>query len=362
MEHDTVEVYERRATEWAERRGPGTRGALDRFVARIPPDAHTADLGCGPGWHADHLPEPVVALDAAHAMLRLACERAPGAAPVRAELEALPFRAGVLGAIWAQKCYLHVPETALPLALWDLHRASQVGAPLDLLVLRPVDDAGADEFAGRFFAHWEAEPLADVVEGAGFGVDAVEVDGEWLRVQATRTRTLADTVGPGMRLLVVGLNPSEYAADAGVGFARPGNRFWPAALRAGVVTVDRDPGNALVQHGIGMTDLVKRATPRAGELTRAEFEHGARRVERLVAWLEPAAVCFAGLAGYRAAVDRHATVGWQAAPFGGRPAYVMPSPSGANAHARLGELTAHLAAAAARPPAAPAAKPPGADP
>ena len=60
-------------------------------------------------------------------------------------------------------------------------------------------------------------------------------------MQATRARSLPDTVGPGMRLLVCGLNPSVYSADAGIGFARPGNRFWPAAIAAGIVTVDRDP-------------------------------------------------------------------------------------------------------------------------
>jgi TDG/mug DNA glycosylase family protein len=346
MERDTVEIYERRAKEWAERRGPGAREPLDRFIGRIPSGARTADLGCGPGWHAEQLPPPVVALDAAHAMLQLARERAPHAGVVQAALEALPFRDRAISAIWAQKCYLHVPATALPMALWDLHRASCVGAPLDLLVLRPVEDKGADEFAGRFFAHWDAGPLADVIEGAGFAVDEVAVDREWLRVQARRARTLADTVRQGMRLLVVGLNPSEYAADAGVGFARPGNRFWPAALRAGVVSVDRDPRHALVHHAIGMTDLVKRATARADELAIDEYEHGARRVERLVRWLEPRTVCFAGLAGYRAVVDRRARIGWQPAAFGGRPTYVMPNPSGANAHAQVADVASHLQAAA----------------
>ena len=66
-----------------------------------------------------------------------------------------------------------------------------------------------------------------------------------------------------MRLLVVGLNPSLYSADVGVGYRRPGNRFWPAALGAGLVTRDRDPSHALRVHGVGMTDLVKRATSNA---------------------------------------------------------------------------------------------------
>jgi TDG/mug DNA glycosylase family protein len=150
-----------------------------------------------------------------------------------------------------------------------------------------------------------------------------------------------------MRLLVCGLNPSVYAADAGVGFARPGNRFWPAARAAGLVTVDRDARAALVQHGVGMTDLVKRATPRADQLTRDEYRAGLARVERLVHWLEPGAVCFVGLAGWRAAVDRRAVAGVQPDGIGGRPAYVMPSTSGLNARVPVGELADHLRAAAA---------------
>jgi TDG/mug DNA glycosylase family protein len=96
-----------------------------------------------------------------------------------------------------------------------------------------------------------------------------------------------------------------------------------------------------------MTDLVKRATTGASVLTAAEYRAGSARVERLVRWLRPAAVCFVGLAGWRAAVDPRAAAGEQAAGFGGTPAYVMPSTSGANAHARLDDLADHLRAAAA---------------
>ena len=148
-----------------------------------------------------------------------------------------------------------------------------------------------------------------------------------------------------MRLLVCGLNPSEYAADVGVGFARPGNRFWPAALAAGLVTRDRDPAHALAAHGVGMTDLVKRATPRADALTADEYRAGAARVERLVEWLRPGAICFVGLSGYRAAVDRRAVAGRIPDGFGGVPAYLMPNPSGVNAHARVDDLADHLRAA-----------------
>jgi TDG/mug DNA glycosylase family protein len=222
----------------------------------------------------------------------------------------------------------------VPLALADLHRSLDVGDPVELVVSRGPDG-------------WSRATLDDVLVGGGFTVDRlVEVGDSWLHATATRARTLPDTVGPGMRLLVCGLNPSVYSADAGVGFARPGNRFWPAALAAEIVTRDRDPGHALAHGRIGMTDLVKRATPRADELTTAEYRAGLERVARLTAWLRPGAVCFVGLAGWRAAVDRKAVAGPQPDALGGVPVYVMPSTSGLNARVPPAELAAHLRAAA----------------
>lgn len=231
----------------------------------------------------------------------------------------------------AVRVYRHLAAEGLPLALADLHHATTVGGRVELLV--------APEVGAR---------LGYIVEGAGFALDAVDEvndDGEEsISVRATRLRSLPDTVGPGMRVLLVGLNPSPFAADAGIGFARPGNRFWPAALAAGLVTRDRDPRDALLSHGVGMTDLVKRATAGASELSRVEYRSGAARVEALVEWLAPGIVCFVGLSGYRVAVDRAATTGWQSVPFGGRPTYVMPNPSGINAHATPALLVEHMRA------------------
>ena len=145
------------------------------------------------------------------------------------------------------------------------------------------------------------------------------------------------------RLLVAGLNPSLNAADAGIGFARPGNRFWPAALAAGVVTRDRDPLHALRVDRVGMTDQVKRATSAADALTADEYRDGLDRLDRLVEWLKPRAVCFVGLAGWRAASGhRKATAGQQPSTLGGRPVYVLPSTSGLNARSTPADLASHL--------------------
>jgi TDG/mug DNA glycosylase family protein len=348
VDRRTVDVYEENAADWVVHRKRPEPESLAPFAARVAPGAPRLDLGCGPGWHTAALGDPVVALDAAKAMLDLVPGNAPQALCVQADLEALPFRRAALGGTWAHKCYMHVPAERVPLALADLHRAMEVGAALHLQVTSDRQHENADDrFPGRHFSWWPVDRLRDVVEGAGFEARSVVDDGEeWIDVEATRARTLPDTVGPGMRVLLAGLNPSEYSADVGSGFARPGNRFWPAALAAGLVTRTHDPFHALRVDGVGMTDLVKRATPRADMLTRDEFRAGAARLERLVEWLEPGAVCFIGLSGYRAAVDRKAESGWQAQPFGGRPAYVMPNPSGINAHAKPADLAEHLAAVA----------------
>jgi len=349
VDRDTVEVYEQRAAEWAAHKMRPTPDSLADFVARVPATTVRLDLGCGPGWHTSELGAPVLAVDAAHAMLALVPQHTSHAMRVLADLEALPLRRATLGGTWAHKCYMHIPAERLPMALADVHRALKVGGALHIQVTSDrAQLAEPDErFAGRHFDRWPLERLIDVVIGAGFTIEHTFDDGqEWVEVEATRARTLADTVGPGLRVLIVGLNPSEYSADVGHGFARPGNRFWPAALEAGIVTHAHDAVRALRVDGIGMTDLVKRTTARANMLTRDEFVLGAARIERLAAWLEPRAICFVGLSGYREAVDRTAQPGWQAERFGGRPAYVMPNTSGINAHSTPGELAAHLRHAA----------------
>ncbi len=351
MERDTVDVYDRRGLEWAASHAKaGRRDDAEAFARTVEPDRLRLDVGCGTGRYLPHLGSPRVALDASAVMLD-ACRRAvPDALYVRGDLEHLPFGRRTIGGAWSWMSHLHVPRVRMPLALWDLHRVLTVGAPLGLQVLAGEYEGDAlpgDDVGGRFFAGWTPERLVDVVTGAGFAVDAasVEVSGDELRLQAVRGRTLADTVGPGMRLLVCGVNASPYSAEVGVGYGRPGNRFWPAVTGAGIVTKDRDPIDALVRHGMGMTDFVKRATRTAAEVTEDEYRTGFARLERLVEWLAPGAVCFVGLSGWRSAVNKKAVAGVQPESISGRPAYVVPSTSGLNARTGLPALVEHFAAA-----------------
>ncbi|MDA3039632.1 MAG: mismatch-specific DNA-glycosylase, partial [Actinomycetota bacterium] len=146
----------------------------------------------------------------------------------------------------------------------------------------------------------------------------------------------------GMKVLACGLNPSPHAATAGIPFSRNGNRFWPAALRAGLVQRDRDQYEALTADRIGFTDLVKRTTRRADEVTPSEFRSGVVRLERLVRWLRPASILMVGLTGWRQGLGPSAVAGWQGSPLGGTPVYLMPNTSGLNARESLDSLTDHV--------------------
>ena len=353
MDRQTIAIYEAQQATYEARRTPRHRAHAERFGARVT-EGLPVDLGCGPGWYTDALGRPAIALDATEAMVRRTRAVAPTALPVRADLAALPFRPRSLGGGWARNSYVHLRSVDVPVALADLHRVLRVGAPIELTFfggdVEGREVFPGDDLPGRWFSTWSEPRLRDVVVGAGFSLDELEVaqsaDGTGFTVRASRARTLPDTVGPSMGLLVCGLNPSLHAADAGVGFVTPSNRFWRAALAAGVVDRAHDPWHALRRRGVGMTDLVKRATARADELGLDDYREGVGRVDRLCTWLQPAAVCLVGLAGWRAAVDRRAVPGWQSRALGGRPTYVMPSTSGLNAATSLSDLIAHLRAAA----------------
>ena len=139
-------------------------------------------------------------------------------------------------------------------------------------------------------------------------------------LEAFRGSTVADLVGPGLRLLFVGINPGLWTAATQTHFNHPGNRFYPALYAAGLIDIVVDRGRAmtdderqhLVDRGIGITNLVARATARADELTGDELRAGADRLERrFVAEHRPRVVAVAGITAYRDAFGRPGAVGRQ---------------------------------------------------
>lgn len=346
MDKATVRVYNDRGADWVAARNARPRQAAAKQLGRrVRRGGVRVDLGAGGGRYTNDLGRPVVALDASSTMLGLLRGAAPGALVVQGDLEALPFRTRSLSGAWANMSYLHIPRPRLPMALAQLHWALEPGAPYDLQVLAGDADLAPmanDDIGGRRFAAWSPEGLADALTGAGFSIEAVESERDVVRARGRRLLSLPDTVGPGLRVLVCGLNPSIYSAERGIGFARPGNRFWAAAVEAGLAPSPFDPLSALRHRGVGMTDMVKRATVASRELSKAEYRDGLARVTRLVARFGPAVVCFVGLEGWRAAVNRTAVAGWQPDGIAGARAYVMPSTSGLNARTSRAELVGHL--------------------
>ncbi len=340
-----MDAYEQQAARWESERTVDEPELAAAFARRVGGEGVRLDVGCGPGWYAPLLGGQVIASDAAFSMLKIAVLGAEGAPLVQHDFEALPFRSDRISGIWAHKCLMHVPHESLPMVLHEIARVLQVGGAVQARILsdRLQRTWQADPYGQRHFSLWNEGHLRRVFDGAGFTIEDCEHrHGQWLDISATRQRTLADVVGPSMNVLVVGLNPSVYSADRGVAFARPGNRFWPAALLSRLVTADRDPVHALRHRGVGFTDIVKRATARADELVRDEYEAGVERLRELVEWLEPKVIAFLGVTGYRVAVDRHASLGIQPTDFGGAATYVMPNPSGLNAHTNVTDLVGHF--------------------
>ena len=145
----------------------------------------------------------------------------------------------------------------------------------------------------------------------------------------------------GLRLLFVGINPGLWTAATQTHFAHPGNRFYPALLEAGVVThpispsagMTDDDRDRLRARGIGITNIVRRATAKASELTDEELRAGGAELAATVRRTAPKVVAIAGITAYRIAFgQRKAVPGRQPEPLEGAELWIVPNPSGLNAH------------------------------
>ena len=146
---------------------------------------------------------------------------------------------------------------------------------------------------------------------------------------------LRDIGGPGLGVLFVGINPSLRSAAVGHHFARPGNRFWPTLYAAGFTSrlLAPEEDGLLPSFGVGVVNIVSRPTRAASELTVAELRAGAAALQATVRDWAPRLVAPLGVVAYRAAFARsHAVMGVQEERVGGRPVWVLPNPSGLNAH------------------------------
>jgi TDG/mug DNA glycosylase family protein len=174
-------------------------------------------------------------------------------------------------------------------------------------------------------------------------------------LESFRDAEVPDLLGDDVRLLVVGINPGLWTAATQTHFAHPGNRFYPALHAAGIVERRIDPAagmsdadrDHLRARGVGITNLVRRATARASELSPEELREGGLRLRSLVAERRPAVVAIAGITAYRTAFGaRDAVPGRQPQPFEGSELWVVPNPSGLNAHETVASLAQAYAAAA----------------
>jgi TDG/mug DNA glycosylase family protein len=154
-------------------------------------------------------------------------------------------------------------------------------------------------------------------------------------------QAVADLVGPDLRVLFCGINPGKLSGELGLHFARPGNRFWKLLCAAGFTESVLLPTEQeiLPARGIGITNLVARATSAASELSATELREGARQLGAKVEMLRPRCVAVLGLQAYRTAFLRPAAVvGRQPELVGGAVLWLLPNPSGLQAHYQMPEM------------------------
>ena len=163
------------------------------------------------------------------------------------------------------------------------------------------------------------------------------------------TETLPDYLRTGLDIVLIGINPSAYSVRVGHYFANPRNRFWAALSASGLVGGEVGPEDdaALLESGIGFTDLVKRATPQASGLNAADYRRDAPELKEKLTAAGPMIACFHGLIAYRAYL-RYAEgipnagnidLGRQDRCIGSSRVFVLPNPSPANARYSLADLT-----------------------
>jgi double-stranded uracil-DNA glycosylase len=160
-------------------------------------------------------------------------------------------------------------------------------------------------------------------------------------LRAAAGKTLPDVIAPGLRVLFCGINPGLYSAATGHHFARSGNRFWPVLHWAGFterVLLPREQ-RALLAYGYGITNVVTRATAGAAELSAAELRAGKRRLARKLRRYRPGCLAVLGVEAYRVAFARpDAKVGRQDETLDGVMLWLLPNPSGLNAHYQVDDL------------------------
>jgi double-stranded uracil-DNA glycosylase len=159
-----------------------------------------------------------------------------------------------------------------------------------------------------------------------------------LDLEAAKDATIPDVLpaaGRPFRVLFTGINPGLYSAATGWHFARPGNRFWPALHQSGFTARLLAPSeqHELAGYGLGITNVAPRATAQAAELTPAELKAGGERLLALIEARRPRYVAIAGVTAYRIAFSRpKAAIGPQPDPLGPARLWILPNPSGLNAH------------------------------
>ncbi|MFE0459982.1 G/U mismatch-specific DNA glycosylase [Kitasatospora sp. NPDC058965] len=165
------------------------------------------------------------------------------------------------------------------------------------------------------------------------------------QLAAAQDSTIPDVIAPGLRVLFCGINPGLWSGATGHHFARPGNRFWPALHRSGFTPRQLQPQEQgqLPGLGLGITNVVARTSAKADELSRQELREGGAVLAAKVAEFRPQVLAVLGIGAYRTAFGQpRAVVGRQAQGLGGTEVWVLPNPSGLNAHYSLDALAAEF--------------------